>query len=162
VKIDELIGSGRDQVTMDRVPIERVSPYSCEDADLALQLCRLLGGRLEEEGLAGLFADMELPLVPVLADMEWVGVKVDADTLTAVGREFEEELTELEKDILREAGEDFNISSPRQLSRVLFEKLACPPARGAARDGLLDCQRRAVRSERTAPDCGIRFCGIES
>jgi DNA polymerase-1 len=133
VKIEELIGKGREQITMDQVPVERVTPYACEDADVALRLCRLLGEELGEQGLRDLCDRLELPLVPVLADMEWTGVKVDQEQLAAISTEFAAELADLERDIHREAGREFNVNSPQQLSTVLFEEMGLPTPRGGRR-----------------------------
>jgi len=130
VKIDELIGKRGDQVRMDQVPVEKVAPYACEDADIALQLSRKLNEELEHEDLYGLFTELELPLVPVLADMEWHGIRVDTAQLEALSAEFSEKLAELERNIWQEAGEEFNINSPQQLSAVLFEKMGLPAPRG--------------------------------
>jgi DNA polymerase-1 len=130
VPIEELIGKGPQQLTMDRVPVEKVSPYSCEDADLALQLSRKLADELKHEDLHDLFAQLELPLVPVLADMEWQGIRVDAEQLRALSAEFAEKLSELERMVYKEAGGEFNINSPQQVSTVLFEKLKLPAPRG--------------------------------
>ncbi len=133
VKVTELIGTGDAQTTMDRVPLAKVTPYACEDADVALQLCDLLTERLREEGLTELFSELELPLVPVLAEMEWEGIKVDAARLRELSEEFASKLEALERNIHREAGETFNVNSPKQLSTVLFDKLELPPPRGAKR-----------------------------
>ncbi len=130
VPISDLIGKGREQTTMDRVPVEKVAPYACEDADLALQLSRKLTAELEHEDLWDLFVALELPLVPVLADMEWQGIRVDTDQLRALSAEFAGKLAELEQAIYKEAGEEFNINSPQQVSTVLFEKLGLPAPRG--------------------------------
>ena len=133
IKITELIGERGKQTTMDRVPIAKVTPYACEDADVALQLCRRLTEDLEEEDLGELFERLELPLVDVLAEMEWVGVRVDMDQLAAISTEFAEKLQELEQDIFREAGRQFNVNSPQQLSRVLFEEMGLPAPLGGRR-----------------------------
>jgi DNA polymerase-1 len=133
VKITELIGKGKDQVTMDRVPVERVAPYACEDADVALQLCRLLSEQLEEQELWALCSELEMPLVPVLAAMEWRGVRVDVEQLRGLSTGFAEEIGGLERDIYREAGGEFNVNSPQQLSKVLFEDLGLPAPRGGRR-----------------------------
>ncbi len=131
VKIGQLIGGGKSQKRMDQVPVSRVAPYACEDADLALQLCRLLEERLRGEDLWELFERLEAPLVPVLADMEWTGIRVDTDALKALSEEFAEKLAELEAQVHREAGEEFNVNSPQQLSTILFEKMGCPAPRNA-------------------------------
>ncbi|MCD6416713.1 MAG: DNA polymerase I [Planctomycetes bacterium] len=133
VKIEQLIGAGADQRTMAAVPVGQVTPYACEDADLALQLCELLLLQLEEQGMADLLRELELPLVPVLAAMEWTGIKVDTAELSAMSVEFADKLAELEQRIHAEAGETFNVNSPKQLSAVLFEKMQLPRPRGGKR-----------------------------
>lgn len=133
VKIEEVIGKRGKQVTMDRVSIEKVAPYACEDADVALQLTELLTAGLREQDLWELFTRLELPLVPVLAEMEWVGVKVDTDQLRAISSEFSQKLAELQKDVFREAGREFNLNSPQQLSKVLFDELGLPAPAGGRR-----------------------------
>lgn len=130
VKIDTLIGSGADQTTMDRVPIERVTPYACEDADVALQLSERLTRELREEDLHELFTELELPLIPVLAAMEWRGIRVDTDHLRTMSEQFERQLTSLEQSIWQEAGKEFNVNSPQQLSAVMFEDMGLPVPRG--------------------------------
>ncbi|MFP4176605.1 MAG: DNA polymerase I [Candidatus Brocadiia bacterium] len=130
ISIKELIGSGKDQKNMADVPVEKVGPYACEDADIALRLSELLMDQLDECNLMSIFRDMELPLVHVLADMEWRGIRVDQEQLRTISREFETELKELEKKIFKEAGTEFNVNSPQQLSEVLFEKMELPPPRG--------------------------------
>ncbi|MFO8007958.1 MAG: DNA polymerase I [Candidatus Brocadiia bacterium] len=131
--IEELIGAGSDQTTMDKVPVGKVGPYACEDADVALQLCELLGERLEQAELGALLRHLELPLIPVLAQMEWTGIKVDTDALKALSEEFAGQTAQLEQKIHREAGETFNVNSPQQLSTILFEKMGLPPPRNARR-----------------------------
>jgi len=133
VPIEDLIGRGHEQITMDQVPVAKVAPYACEDADVALQLATLLTAELEEQHLWDLFERLEVPLVPVLAEMEWVGVKVDADRLAALSKEFSGELDELAAQIFQEAGHEFNLNSPKQLSEVLFEEMDLPAPTGARR-----------------------------
>jgi len=134
VKIRELIGSGRGQKRMDQVPVEVVAPYACEDADVALQLSEKLIPMLKHQQLWDLFARLEMPLVPVLADMEWCGVKVDEERLWAISEEFRKTLKELEEQIFKEAGDRFNLNSPMQVSRVLFEKMGLPAPVGKRRE----------------------------
>ena len=133
VRIEELIGKPGRQVTMDKVPVEKVARYSCEDADVAFQLCQLLTTELKDNSLWELFERLELPLVPVLADMEWTGVKVDADQLRAISAEFAAKLQDLQKRVFQEAGREFNVNSPQQVSRVLFEEMGLPAPRGGRR-----------------------------
>jgi DNA polymerase-1 len=160
VKIEELIGHGREQITMDQVPVRKVSPYACEDADVALQLCRMLSERLEQEDLRDLMARIEMPLVPVLADMEWVGVRVDPEQLRAISTEFAEQLGALERDIYRHAGHEFNVNSPQQLSRVLFEELGLTAPRGGRRTtghSTASDVLEALRDEHPIADCVLRY-----
>ena len=126
IKTEELIGSGRSQVPMNKVSVERVGRYACEDADVTLQLSRDLIPQLKSEELWHLFVELELPLVQVLAEMEWQGIKVDQGQLSAISEQFEVELSQLRDDIFGAAGEEFNINSPKQLSVILFEKLKLP------------------------------------
>jgi DNA polymerase-1 len=130
IPITELIGKGKSQITMDRVAVRKVVPYACEDADIAFRLAGILSERLEDCELLPVFKNMELPLIPVLAGMEWQGINIDQDHLRKVSREFEDELKKLEQKIHSEAGAQFNVNSPQQLSTVLFEKMGLPTPRG--------------------------------
>jgi len=130
----DIVGKGKNEVTMNRAPIEAAAPYACQDADFALSIARLLRPRLEREGLADLYRDLERPLIRILADMEILGVRVDEAALRGVSAELEAGLRRLEKQIFEQAGLEFNINSPAQLSSVLFQKLLLTPpkkARGA-------------------------------
>jgi len=133
VKISELIGKGRDEILMSSVPVERVAEYACEDADVTFQLAEKLMAGLGEFELLGLFRDLELPLVSVLAEMEWRGVKINGDELGALSGEFEKEMAQLQERIYEEAGAEFNVASTKQLSEVLFGKLKLPRPAGKAR-----------------------------
>ncbi len=125
----EIAGKGKAQTTMDKVAIDRVAPYACQDADLAAELGPLLREKVRSQGLDKLYADVERPLIEVLARMEMWGVRVDPEVLRALSREFESALKRLEKEIHELAGGPFNIQSPKQLSSVLFHKLGLPAAR---------------------------------
>ena len=124
--INELLGTGKKRITMDMVEIEKVSMYSCGDSDVTLRLKNIFEKELFKKELESLFNDIELPLIDVLSDMEKNGVKIDVDFLNETSLEMEKELSSLIKDIYRIAGEEFNINSPKQLSRILFEKLSLP------------------------------------
>jgi DNA polymerase-1 len=121
--VTALIGKGNQQLTMDLVPVADVGPYACADADYTWQLAEKLAPLLKEARLEPLMRDVEVPLISVLADMEWTGIKLDADLLREMSRNLEEQLAAQEKDIYELAGEKFNISSTHQLGRILFEKL---------------------------------------
>jgi DNA polymerase-1 len=131
--IDALIGTGAQQRTMREVPVEDCARYSCEDADLAFRLWRHLAPRLRDEGLEPLLRDVELPLLPVLVDMEARGVAVDRERLLEQSRRLGERIAALEAELQREAGEPVNVSSPVQLRPILFEKLRVQDAAGNRR-----------------------------
>jgi len=122
----EVTGHGRGALRFDEVPIESASTYSCEDADITLMASRVLGPKLKEKGFESLFSDVEMPLVPVLIDMEMTGIRVDSDRLIELSKDFEQQLHLLEDQIFSMAGESFNISSHQQLGKILFEKLNLP------------------------------------
>ncbi len=118
-----IIGKGKDEVTMADVPVEKVAPYACEDADITMRLVERFTPRLAEAGLDRLNDEVEVPLISVLARMEMHGVLVDTGRLRAMSERMAAEIERLEAEIRREAGCDFNVSSPPQLGEVLFEKL---------------------------------------
>jgi len=109
-----------------KVPLDEAAPYACEDADITLLVYRILEPVLRDAGLAELLEQVEMPLVPVLAAMEMVGIKVDPDILRHLSDAFSQQLMNIENDIYGLAGESFNIKSSQQLGRILFEKLQLP------------------------------------
>ena len=127
--IAELIGTGKNQITMDRVEVSKAADYACEDADAVVRLYHVLAPQLDESGLARLARDLEFPLVEVLAEMEYTGIPFDASALADISEELSAELEFIAGHIYDEAGETFNINSPQQLSVVLFDKLGLPPKR---------------------------------
>ena len=127
VSIESLIGKkGKNQKTMRDVPVEEVVEYAGEDADITLQLRQKLEPILAEKGLTDLFYNMEIPLVDALVEMEYNGIRIDAEYLGNFSGELEKIATETEADIYRMAGTKFNIGSPKQVGHVLFEKLQIP------------------------------------
>ncbi len=124
--IDELIGSGKNQLSMSQVEIAKVADYACADADITLRLSELFGPELQKMDLWKLFTEVEMPLVPVLIDMERSGVGLDTDLLREMSRNLGEQLLKLEAEIYKDAGHQFNINSPKQLGSVLFEELGLP------------------------------------
>jgi DNA polymerase I len=125
---ESLIGSkGRNQISMRSVPHEKLRDYACEDADLTLRLKDVLALEIEKNGLFDLFTHLEMPLVPVLTDMEMTGVKLDTKSLDNYAVELREQIIALEKEIIGLAGQEFNVSSPKQLGEILFEKLRIDP-----------------------------------
>ena len=126
IKFAEVAGSGRDQVTFDRVPLDRARDYAAEDADVTLRLHQILRPRLVSEKLVSVYETIERPLAAVVAEMERAGVLVDRVELARLSRDFAERLAELETKIHKMAGTEFNIGSPKQLGEVLFDKLGLP------------------------------------
>ncbi|MFC1952882.1 DNA polymerase I [Chloroflexota bacterium] len=127
--ITELIGTGAKQLSMSQVEIDRAADYACADADLTGQLAELLEPELHQSGLWQLFADVEMPLVPVIISMERNGISLDTDLLRQMSRDLGEQLLNLEAEIYSNAGHQFNINSPRQMGIVLFEELQLPSGR---------------------------------
>jgi DNA polymerase-1 len=129
IPTSSLLGSGKNQRTMDQVPLEQVSTYACEDADVTWRLQTLFTPRLHEMDMENLFQDVELPLVYVLMHMEQAGVALDEPYLAAMSKELEKELVTVESKIYELAGTTFNINSPKQLGTILFERLKLPAGR---------------------------------
>jgi len=124
VKIEELIGKkGKNQDSFRSVPIEQAKEYAGEDADITFQLYPLLHKELVEKGQLDLFTNIEVPLVPVLSDMERAGVNIDSNALSEFSTMLTTEVQAIEKQIYELAGETFNIGSPKQLGEILFDKL---------------------------------------
>ena len=124
VSITELIGKkGKNQLNMRDVPIEEQTEYAAEDADITYQLAQHFKPELTEAKTENLFATIEVPLLHVLADMELEGIKLDKDFLHSLSEDLENDIKNLEIKIYEEAGEEFNIASPKQLGDILFEKL---------------------------------------
>jgi DNA polymerase-1 len=121
-----LLGTGRSATTMDRLPIEQVGAFAAGEAAAVQRLTPIVREELRELGLDGLFCDVELPLVPVLAQMERNGVKIDGPYLTALSGELASRLGEIETRIFQEVGHRFNINSTQQLSQVLYDELNLP------------------------------------
>lgn len=124
IHIDELIGArGKNQKNMRDLPPEDVYRYACEDADVTLKLKNVLEKELKEQGAEHLFYEIEMPLVPVLVNIESNGVLLDTEALKQSSQHFTVRLQEIEKEIYEMAGETFNISSAKQVGEVLFDKL---------------------------------------
>lgn len=127
IPIKELIGSGKKEITLAEVAIERVAEYCCEDADYTLRLRKLLAQKLDERGLTHLLYEIELPLMQVLVKMEQSGIYVSRERLGDLSTYLQSEIAILEKEIHQLAGESFAINSPKQLSEILYTKLKVPP-----------------------------------
>ncbi len=126
IKIDQLIGKGKGQKRMDEVPVAQVATYAAEDADIPLRMQPILAARLAEMELDELNETLEVPLIEVLADMEFTGVRVNPGRLAELSARYGERLTQLEQEIEELAGHPLNIGSPKQLAQVLFQELGLP------------------------------------
>ncbi len=127
--ITDLIGTGAKQLPMSQVDIEKVADYACADADMTRRLADLFGGELQQQGLWQLFSDVEMPLVPVLLQMERNGIALDKELLHDMSKELGGQIASLEGRIFDLAGEEFNVNSPQQLGKILFDKLQIPTPR---------------------------------
>lgn len=130
--IQELIGKGNKQISMNEVELIKICHYCCEDVDATIQLKELFVLQLEERGLNHLFYQIELPLLPVLAKMERYGIYVDTGVLKELSKDLGKELATLVEIIHEMAGEVFNLNSPKQLSHILFDKLGIRPPKKTA------------------------------
>lgn len=127
ISFEDIAGKGVKQLTFNQIELEQAAPYAAEDADITLRLHQALWGKLAAEpGLAKVFSEIELPLLPVLARMERLGTTIEPKLLHQQSQEIEVRLAELEKQAHELAGQEFNLSSPKQLGEILFTKLGLP------------------------------------
>ena len=123
IPIKPLLGSGKSAITFDKVPIDEATAYAAEDADITLRLWKLFKPQLHRVQVTTVYETLERPLVPVLAEMEMHGIKVDRDVLSRMSNAFAQKMAALEAEIHELAGETFNVGSPAQLGEILFEKM---------------------------------------
>jgi DNA polymerase I len=126
ISFSEICGKGKNQLSFAEVEVDKAIVYAAEDADITLQLAQRLEPLLQETGQQQLFREVELPLVGILAEMEWTGVRINAPFLQELSRDLGGKLQELETTIHQLAGGSFNIGSPKQLGEILFERLQLP------------------------------------
>ena len=127
ISFEDIAGKGKKQLTFNQIDLEQAGPYAAEDADITLRLHNLLIGKLNADPkLKSVLEDIEMPLVPVLSRMERTGVLLDAAKLTAQSQEIAVRLDEIQAQAYEVAGEEFNLSSPKQLQAILFEKMGLP------------------------------------
>ncbi len=126
IPIKELLGSGKSMKTFDMVPIDDATKYAAEDADITLRLWKLFKPQLSANRVTTVYETMERPLIPVLAEMEMNGIKVDRDHLSRMSNNFAQSMAGLEDEIHTLAGQDFNVGSPKQLGEILFDKMGLP------------------------------------
>ena len=135
IKYAEVCGTGKNQLTFDKVPLDQARDYAAEDADITLRLYHFLRQRLVAEHMLTVYERLERPLVPIIAQMEQAGIKVDAEVLRALSVDFEKSMTEMEIKAHQLAGQDFNVGSPQQLGKVLFEDLNLPGGKKTGKSG---------------------------
>ncbi|MBI6630684.1 DNA polymerase I [Pontibaca salina] len=126
IPIKPLLGSGKSAITFDKVPVADAVRYASEDADITLRLWQAFKPNLHRAQVTTVYETLERPLVPVLAQMEMHGIKVDRDTLSRMSSAFAQKMAALEAEIHELAGETFNVGSPKQLGEILFDKLSLP------------------------------------
>jgi len=124
VKFKDVVGTGKNQITFDFVPLEQARDYAAEDADITLRLHRLFKPRLAEEHMVTVYETLERPLVPVLEEMEHAGIKVDATELKRLSDDFAKRMADLEAEAHKLAGREFNVGSPKQLGEILFDEMS--------------------------------------
>ncbi len=136
VHIEELIGKkGKTQGTMRDVELEKIRDYAAEDADITLQLKNVFTPQLKEKEVEKVFAEVEVPLIKVLADMEYEGVRIDTNFLNEYSKELERDARAAEESVYKQADVRFNLASPRQLGEVLFDKLKLDPSAKKTKTG---------------------------
>lgn len=129
IKYEDVTGKGKSQVSFAEVEISKAADYSAEDAEVTLKLEKTLVPQLDKLGLKKLYETIEVPLAKVLADMEYGGVRVDRKRLVKMSEDLQVAMVAAEQSIYEAAGETFNINSPKQLGKILFEKLKLPPVK---------------------------------
>jgi len=133
ITYQDVAGKGKNARGFEAVSLEKACEYSCEDADITLRLQRILGKKIRDEQNEALFNDLEMKLLPVLLDMEMTGIKIDAALFEEMSADFAREMKTVEKTIHSEAGMEFNLNSPQQLGKVLFEVLKLPGGKKTAK-----------------------------
>lgn len=123
ITYEDVTGKGRKQITFDQVPLDKARDYAAEDAEITLRFYHMLKPRLAREQCVRIYEDVERPLIPVIADMELAGIRIDPTYLKELSTEFGKKLVVLEQEIYKLASREFNIASPKQMGVVLFEEM---------------------------------------
>ncbi|MCG6880245.1 MAG: DNA polymerase I [Deltaproteobacteria bacterium] len=133
ISYQDVVGKGKNARGFEEVSLETACEYSCEDADMTFRLRKILAKQIQDEKNEALFNDLEMKLLPVLLDMEMTGIKIDTPLFETMSADFAEEMEQVEKKIQADAGVAFNLNSPQQLGKVLFEVLELPGGRKTAK-----------------------------
>ncbi|MDP7205548.1 MAG: DNA polymerase I, partial [Pirellulaceae bacterium] len=149
IPISDLIGSGRNQKRLDEIDVEQVAQYAAEDADVPIRIADQLHGQLEEKGLLDLFQEVEMPLIEILAELQFNGISLDVEHLGKLSSELEGTIDQLKEQIYEEAGSEFNIDSRIQLGKVLFEDLELPVIKRTKTGPSTDAEVLGELSKRT-------------
>ncbi|MBT8415598.1 MAG: DNA polymerase I, partial [Boseongicola sp.] len=126
IEIKSLLGTGKSQITFDRVGVDDAVKYAAEDADITLRLWQTFKPELHKKRVTTVYETLERPLVPVLAEMEMTGIKVDREVLSKMSNAFAQKMAQLEDEIHALAGQSFNVGSPAQVGEILFETMGLP------------------------------------
>ncbi|GJE16154.1 DNA polymerase I [Methylobacterium marchantiae] len=129
ISFSDVAGTGKAKITFDKVPLDKATAYAAEDADVTLRLWRMMKPRLVAEKRVTVYETLERPLVPVIARMEAAGIRVDRNMLSRLSGDFSQILVRLEEEIQEDAGERFQVSSPKQIGDILFGKMGLPGAK---------------------------------
>ena len=124
IPIKPLLGSGKSAITFDKVPIDQATPYAAEDADITLRLWQMFKPLLHRSQVTRVYETLERPLIPVLAQMERHGIRVDRDTLSRMSNAFAQKMAGLESELYELAGHEFNVQSPAQVGEILFDQMS--------------------------------------
>jgi DNA polymerase-1 len=135
IKFSDVCGKGKNQITFNQVPLDKATDYAAEDADITLRLHAMLKPRLVETKLTTVYERLDRPLIPILADMEAAGIKTDAKVLKAMSADFAERAGDLEDEIYKLAGREFNVGSPKQLGEILFDEMSLPGGKKTGKSG---------------------------
>ena len=155
IHFEDIAGKGAKQIGFDQVPIEPAGPYAAEDAEVTLRLHQAFWPRLEQQpGLARLYQEIEIPLVPVLSRLERQGVRIDRERLAAQSRDLTGRIAALEEAAYRVAGRPFNLGSPKQIGEIFFTEQGLPVVEQDPQGGALHLRIRAAATGGcTATNC---------
>ena len=135
IKFSDVCGKGKNQITFDQAPLDKATDYAAEDADITLRLHAMLKPQLVETKLTTVYERLDRALIPILANMEAAGIKTDAKVLKTMSQDFAERAGDLEDEIYKLAGREFNVGSPKQLGEILFDEMSLPGGKKTGKSG---------------------------